>query len=44
MLTYNDLTFVYVEYSSGNKGFILYHPLTLENMKNQFPEKCKFNF
>jgi len=44
MVTWEDLTFVYVEYANGNKGFTLYHPQTLENMENQFPGKCKFNF
>ena len=44
MLTWDDLTFVYVEYSSGNKGFTLYNPQTIINLKLQYPGKCQFNY
>jgi len=44
MVTYQDLTFVYVEYASGNKGFTLYHPQTIQNMEINYPNKCKFNY
>jgi len=42
--TYEELTFVYVEFSSGNKGFTIFHPQTIINLKSQYPEQCQFNY
>jgi len=44
MLNWNDLTFVYVEFTNGNKGFTLYNPQTIINLNLQYPGKCHFNY